>query len=244
MVGISFAYQRVVSFRETRKKILAETLSRVEAPPVEQKGLINSIELQSLVIRYDDKAVFAPISQYFQGGHKYLLKGSSGAGKTSILSALMKDLDEYEGSILINGSDLKAIGVNNQIGLMNDTPRFMNDTLRNNILLGSSIPDTSISEAMKSLNMEHLIARMDEKVDTANYEFSLGERKRIEFIRVFLRDFSVLLLDEPTSNIDRNSRDSLIEVLGGINDKLIICTSHDNAPDFLRLFDQVIEIGL
>ncbi len=242
LIGISFAYQSVLSFKGTREKILAEALGGTPQIPSPVGGTIESIEIQKLNVSYDGRKILSNFSQRFGGKGKYLLKGKSGSGKTTLLKVLVKELDFYEGKVLINGSDLREEGIENRIGLMDDTPLFINDTLRNNILLGIELNPQDLEKSMEALGIDHLIERLEEPADSLNYEFSLGERKRIEFLRVLLRDFSVLLLDEPTSNVDEASKGALIEVLKGIEDKLILCTSHDQDPAFLALFDKVVEI--
>ena len=96
---------------------------------------------------------------------------------------------------------------------------------------------------MEKVNLGHLNCRLDENIDNTNNAFSLGERKRIELVRVLIRNYKVLLLDETTSNIDSVSKDSIINLINQINDKIIISTSHDDNKCFLKLFNEIVDLG-
>lgn len=83
--------------------------------------------------------------------------------------------------------------------------------------------------------------RLDKDVSHMNSGLSLGESKRVELLRVLLKDYEIILLDEPTSNLDENNLKVIIELLKNIKDKTVIVTSHENGDEFLELFDVIVD---
>lgn len=245
LVGISFAYQSVISFKNTKSKIINEATkssNRISVDTIDYNEKVKYISLENLSIGYNDNYVIKNYNKSFNEDKKYLLRGRSGVGKTTILKVLSQIMDEYSGDIFINDINYRDIDINNVIGLMNDTPIFLNDTLRNNLLLGYKLDDENLMNMLNSLNLGYLNSRLDEEIDNSNNSFSLGERKRIELARVLIRNYPIILLDEPTSNIDDVSKVSIINLIKNINDKIVICTSHDNNEQFLKVFDEIIEL--
>lgn len=245
LVGISFAYQSVISFKNTRAKIVneaTETNNRINLDTINKDEKVESISLENLSINYNDNHVIKNYTKKFNKDKKYLLCGRSGVGKTTILNVLTQGISKYSGDVFINDINYKETDINNVVGLMNDTPIFLNDTLRNNLLLGYNMDNEYLINILNSLNLGYLNSRLDEEIDNSNNSFSLGERKRIELARVLIRNYPILLLDEPTSNIDDASKVSIINLIKNINDKIVICTSHDNNEQFLNVFDEIIEL--
>lgn len=245
LVGISFAYQNVTSFKKTREKIINKTIISPKQKytfKTSNNENIESICLDNISIKYGNKEIIKNFNITFTKNKKYLLRGRSGIGKTTILKTLTKDIDSYSGEILFNNADYRKNDFNDIIGFMNDTPIFINDTLRNNLLLGYEKNDEFLKNIMNNLNLGYLNSRLDEEINNTNHSFSLGERKRIELARVLIRDYQVILLDEPTSNIDEASKNAIINLISKLTNKIIICTSHDNNNDFLKLFDEIVDL--
>ncbi|EGT3600803.1 ABC transporter ATP-binding protein [Clostridium perfringens] len=245
LVGISFAYQSVTSFKKTREKIINKTIISPKQKytfKTYNNENIESICLDNISIKYGNKEIIKNFNITFTKNKKYLLRGRSGIGKTTILKTLTKDIDSYSGEILFNNADYRKNDFNDIIGFMNDTPIFINDTLRNNLLLGYEKNDEFLKNIMNNLNLGYLNSRLDEEINNTNHSFSLGERKRIELARVLIRDYQVILLDEPTSNIDEASKNAIINLISKLTNKIIICTSHDNNNDFLKLFDEIVDL--
>lgn len=242
LIGISFAYQSVISFKSTKEKIINEAKVMLSSE-TEEKVLFkaNEISLNNICFSYDKTNIIENLNKKFEV-KKYLIKGKSGFGKTTLLKMLSKDINNYSGEILIDGINIKSINISELIGFMDDTPIFINDTLKNNITLGKEMENDEIIKLFKNLNLNKLVDRLDDSIDTSNYELSLGERKRIELIRVITRNCKIILLDEPTSNIDDLSKKEIIKVIKNLDDCILICTSHDTDKEFLTIFDEIIDL--
>ncbi|MFV0503204.1 MAG: ATP-binding cassette domain-containing protein [Lachnospirales bacterium] len=167
-----------------------------------------------------------------------------GVGKTTLLKLISKEIQPSKGEICWkynNYEHEQCSGI--KIGFMSDSTIFVNDTIRGNILLGNDCSQTTLESKLTDVGLGYLIPRLDEKIDNSSNELSLGERKRLELTRILLRDFDVILFDEPTSNIDEISKTSIINIFRNLNDKIIIVTSHDKEPKFVEIFDYNYKIG-
>lgn len=242
LIGISFAYQSVISFKSTKEKIINEAKVML-SDETEEKELFKAgeISLNNISFSYDKTNIIQNFNTKF-GVKKYLIKGKSGFGKTTLLKMLSKDINNYSGKILIDGNNIKSINTSELIGFMDDTPIFINDTLKNNIALGKEMQNDEIIKLFENLNLSKLVDRLDDSIDTSNYELSLGERKRIELIRVITRNYKIILLDEPTSNIDDLSKKEIIKIIKNLDNCILICTSHDTDKEFLTIFDEIIDL--
>jgi len=242
LIGISTAYQKILSFKKTKNLIIKESVAPIgkkEKILFKDEEPIQQISLTDISINFEERKILTNFNKTF-GKKKYLLMGKSGIGKTTILKLIHNEIMDYSGSIKLNGSDYKKTDVSIKIGLMDDTPIFINDTLKNNILLGKSLDDESLFEILNNVGLDYLKVRLNDEIDNENYDLSLGERKRIELARLLIRDYDVLLLDEPTPNIDNDSKKSIINLISKLKNKIIICSSHDNNEDFLSLFEEII----
>ena len=151
--------------------------------------------------------------------------GSTGSGKTTILSLIVRNYDIDSGQILIDGIDIKKItrhSLRKHIGQMLQDVFLFNDTIRNNITLhNKELSDDEIWESVKYVNAENLINKLDGKLEYMVLErgnnFSSGERQLLSFARTICYKPSLIILDEATANIDSETevliQDSLSKMM-------------------------------
>lgn len=175
--------------------------------------------------------------------------GKSGSGKSTLIKLLMRFWDAAEGEIKISGKPIKAWSTNGLRSLesyvIQDTYLF-EDTIENNVKLarlGSSHEE--VVEACKKANIHAFIESLPDGYDTVigegNHQLSGGERQRIGIARAFLHDSEVILLDEPTSNLDSLNEAEILKVLKEQQkDKTIILVSHRQST--MKIADQVIRM--
>ncbi len=159
--------------------------------------------------------------------------GSTGSGKTTILSLICRDYDIQRGQILIDGVDIKKIKISSlrrHFGQMLQDVFLFSGTVRSNILLRSEgISDDEVMEACRYVNADKFISRLpgglDEEVRERGNNFSAGQRQLLSFARTIIHKPAVMILDEATANIDTETelliQDSL-EKMMNIGTMLIV----------------------
>lgn len=201
------------------------------------------IKLVNLEKSFDFK-VLDKINLEFKSNNIYVLKGKSGSGKTTLLN-LISGLDsDYIGSIYINDKNLKTMkkdeitNYRNNIGYMRqECLLYRNLTVLDNLLLIENNKD-KIVDLCKKFNIYEIINKYP-------YEISGGERERVSLIRALLNDNKILLLDEPSANLDKDNSENFVKYLKkiDISDKIIIISTHENIYDDIANVIINIEYG-
>jgi ATP-binding cassette subfamily B protein/subfamily B ATP-binding cassette protein MsbA len=147
--------------------------------------------------------------------------GPTGAGKTTLVSLLVRFFDPWDGRITIGGTDIRDVtlqSLRSQIALVLQEPFLFPTTIADNIALGR--PDASREEiitAARDANADTFIQHLPHGYDTVvggrGATLSGGERQRLAIARAFLKDAPVLILDEPTSALDARTETLLLQAL-------------------------------
>ena len=174
--------------------------------------------------------------------------GASGSGKSTALKLLMRFYDADTGSVLMGGENVKAMPTSalreSQTFISQDTVLF-NDTLENNIRLGdNSMPMDAVISAAKKAAIHDFILSQPQGYQTNAGELgerlSSGERQRIALARAFLRDSRMVLLDEPTSNLDVLNEAAILKSLQNYCcGKTVILVSHRKST--MAICDRIVE---
>lgn len=210
---------------------------------------INSITMSGVGLNYGDNQVLNGKNLEFLKGNLYVIAGRNGSGK-STLSRLLLGLykNEYEGSIKINGIPIEDIDMaalrGNTIGYIEQEPRLFTDTIEKNTLLWREGPPESYA-CVREMKLLDFVSQIPEgwgsMITPKNNNLSGGEKQRIALARLLIADCGVIILDEPTSSLDKNMAQSLIEYLMAIKkDRIIIVITHDER--FMRICDEVISL--
>jgi ATP-binding cassette subfamily B protein len=179
---------------------------------------------------FRDDFALKNVSFEIKPGMMCAIVGHSGAGKSTLLSLLMRLYDACEGSILIDGKDIRDIKLDSLPKIMSIVPQdtiLFNDTIKNNILLARpSASDEELTSVCKVANIYDVIMSLPRGWDTIvgneGYNLSGGEKQRITIARALLADPKILLLDEATSSLD-SVNEQLIQ--DAMNPLLSKCTS-------------------
>ena len=163
------------------------------------------------------KTVLHDINLYGRPGQKIAFVGSTGAGKTTIVSLLSRFYDVSEGSVTIDGHDVRDVtleSLRRQMGVMLQDTFIFSGNVRDNIRYGKlDATDEEIEAAAKAVHAHEFIMELPDGYDTTVEErgstLSAGQRQLIAFARVLLADPRILILDEATSNIDTRTEEAL-----------------------------------
>jgi ATP-binding cassette subfamily B protein len=154
-------------------------------------------------------------------GETIAIVGPSGSGKTTLMALLMRFYDPIEGTIRLDGLDLRSLkqsSIRRNIGVVLQDPLLFNDTVRANIAYGR--PDATLAQieaAAKAAYAHDLVMRLPERYDSLVGErgglLSVGERQRLTIARALLKDPPILILDEATSALDAESEEAVQSAL-------------------------------
>ena len=195
---------------------LFELLDATEeiADPIEFKEIGRAkgkIEFKKVAFRYvKDQPLLEKFSLKVKPGQTIAIVGPTGAGKTTLVNLMMRFYDIWEGSILLDGVDIREFkrdDLRRQFGMVLQDTWLFSGTMRENIGYGSSTPtDEKVEEAAKAANIDHFLrslpAGYDSLLTDDNSTVSNGERQLLTIARAFMADPAILILDEATSSVD------------------------------------------
>ncbi len=161
---------------------------------------------------YDDEPILQNVNLDIKKGDLIALVGPSGAGKTTLVDLLPRFYDPQEGTITIDGVDLKMLkkeAIRKLMGIVSQEAILFNDTIENNIAFGHTASIKDISDAAKIANAHDFIMSMPLGYQTVigdrGMNLSGGQRQRLTIARAVLKNPPILILDEATSALDSES---------------------------------------
>jgi subfamily B ATP-binding cassette protein MsbA len=191
----------------------APVLVKDNANAIELKEFRNEIEFRNVSFSYNETPILKNISFTIPKGKTIALVGSSGAGKSTLADLIPRFHEVTAGEILIDGVNIKAYtthSVRKLMGIVTQEPILFNDTIANNITLGSEPANQdAIFDAAKVANAYTFINKKEQGLETnvgdRGNKLSGGEKQRITIARAILKNPPILILDEATSSLDTES---------------------------------------
>ncbi|KAK1411806.1 hypothetical protein QVD17_32582 [Tagetes erecta] len=191
---------------------------------LELDSVSGQLELKNVDFSYPsrpDVKILNNFNLIVPAGKTIALIGSSGSGKSTVVSLIERFYDPTSGQVMLDGHDIKSLNLKwlrQQIGLVSQEPALFATTIKENILLGR--PDASIvevEEAARVSNAHSFIIKLPDAYDTQvgerGLQLSGGQKQRIAIARAMLKNPSILLLDEATSALDSESEKLVQEAL-------------------------------
>ena len=195
-----------------------EEIANPEPLPAFEQG----IEFRNVSFQYPDgREVLHGINLKIPKGKTVAIVGASGSGKSTLVDLIPRFYDVSEGSIYIDGKDVRSVSLRDLRGLIgnvNQDPILFNDTIYNNIAFGVSNADSqSVRAAAQVANALEFIEEKEEGFDTnigdRGVKLSGGQRQRLSIARAILKNPPILILDEATASLDTESERSVQDAL-------------------------------
>ena len=196
------------------------------------------------------REVLRNLSFRFRTGKHYAVIGKSGCGKSTLLSLLLGYYPNYSGSIRYDGVELRELTreyLGNTVAYVSQDTFLFQDTIQNNITLyHEEYTPQEIEAALEQAGLKELVDSLPEglsaMVEENGKNFSGGEKQRLSLARALLRKSRVLLLDEFTANLDKETAEKIEEQVMGLKDCLIITVTHRLTPDMLSRYDGILDL--
>lgn len=178
---------------------------------------LQTIEADNLIVlSSENKPIVGPLSFTLKAPFKLALIGTSGEGKTSLMQVLLGFLP-YQGSLKINGIEFNQLTLSSwqkQISWIGQNPYLINGSIRENILLGNpNATDQQLASVISQAQLAEVIAKLPNGLDTQVGEdairLSVGQAQRIALARAMLKPCQLLILDEPTASLDKQTVQNL-----------------------------------
>ncbi|MCU5746969.1 ABC transporter ATP-binding protein/permease [Staphylococcus sp. SQ8-PEA] len=183
--------------------------------------LNSNISFNNVTMEFNGKKILDDISFKLSKGKTLTIIGPSGSGKTTLLNTLEKFYNITKGSITIDGININKISTNSlrkNIGLVSQDIPIISGTIKDNLLYGLREDKITIDKMQKSLDFSMLnklvtsqIENLNRDVGEGGNKLSGGEKQKLNLARLFLKNPSLILLDEATSNLDNESKSEILK---------------------------------
>jgi ATP-binding cassette subfamily C protein CydD len=193
-----------------------------------------TIEFNHVSKSYDQRQVLADITLTIHQGEKIALVGASGAGKTTLLNLLLGFETVTEGNLWLNGQTLTRENATQTMAYVGQNAYIFYGSIADNIALANvNATAEQINVAAHAAGVTEFSDQLPQGLQTLvgerGYGLSGGQVQRIAVARAFLKNAEIIVLDEPTANLDKVTKTQLLAMIAQLfNDKTVIISSHDD----------------
>lgn len=249
--SITMGYTSIQSTKAVNARILKIT----EEDQAKQKALPEAVFNDKIVLRdlnysFDGtRKILDGVSLTFEKNKKYAIVGNSGSGKSTLLRLILRYYDDYEGKVLIDGTDSRQISVESlysMCSIIHQNVFLFDDTLKNNITLYNDYPDEQVKQAAHEAGLDPVIETLpgglEAKVDESGNNFSGGEKQRVAIARALIRKTPFLILDEATSSLDNQTAYNIERSLLNLPELTCLVVTHRYNRELLRCYDGIVAL--
>lgn len=218
---ISLLSQSSASAKKIEKILQVKPSVKNSANPSKISEIQGEITFEDVFFRYKEKPVLKNVDLDIKAGSTVAIMGTTGSGKSSLISLLNRNYDIFKGTLKVDGVDIKHIDLNTlrrSVSIVPQDSFLFSDTIENNIRYGR--PDATLEEIKKACATacaSEFINELEEGYDTLIGErgvgLSGGQKQRLCIARALIRDCSILILDDSTSALDMETEYELLNNL-------------------------------
>ena len=213
--------ERIFQTIDTRSTIPEALTASAQTPATTAIRLRGFIEFDQVSFAYNaNTPVLSDIRLTVQPGETVALVGATGAGKSTLISLLIRFYDPVQGAIRIDGRDVREIPLETlrmQVGVIMQDIFILPDTVLANIYLDQPGDEAKLNQLLSRAGLQTFIARLPAGLETrigeGGHNLSVGEKQLLSFARALYRDPTILVLDEATASIDTESENLLEQAL-------------------------------
>ena len=178
---------------------------------------VTLIEATELIVKsHQGDRLVGPVTFTWHAGDKIAIVGASGSGKSSLLNALLGFLP-YDGSLKVNGIELNLLQHETwyqNIAWLGQMPKLFDATLKENLLVAkASASDIELQNVLEQVGLAEWQQQLDKWIGEKNRGLSVGQAQRIALARMLLKEYQLILLDEPTAALDKVNQQNLWQLL-------------------------------
>ena len=205
--------------------------------------------LKNLNFSYEDKQIIDNLTVEFDLAKNYAIIGESGSGKSTLLNLIGGRLDNYQGSITLDGKEINQETYDelyDNVLYIDQNPHIFDGTIRENLEMSQSYSDEELWDVLAKVHLKELISNTNDGLDYYIGEsgklLSGGQKQRLSIARSLLRDKKVLLLDEVTSSLDHDTAVSIESLLLSAEDTSVIMITHNLREEIIDKIDYKLEL--
>ncbi|WUR02338.1 ABC transporter [Vairimorpha necatrix] len=227
-----------------------DTISEIkeEIKDKELYGFKKNIKFSKIFFNYENRKVFENVNFEIKKGEKIAIIGKNGSGKSTLMKLFLK-FESYNGSIFIddiNIQDIKEDSFRNLIGYIPQNTFLFNETVKYNIKYGlENVTDEEIFSLCKKFCLFEVFSNLENGFDTNVGErgklLSGGEKQKILLMRAMLRKKEIMILDEPTAALDKESEKNIIELILEDKERTVMMIIHN--LELVNKFDTILYIN-
>ena len=249
MVGMIIKFDRTMLSLNNLDEIMKMPVEKENKSYISRPNLKGDIELKDVQFSYKEQnhQTLKDINLKIKKGEKIAILGKIGSGKSTLLKLIMNLYEPTKGSVLIDGLDTRQIDptdLRHAIGTVPQEPFLFMGTIKDNLTIGEQyVSDEELLRVSKIAGLDEFLGKHEAGYDLLVGErgegLSGGERQSVTLARALISDPNIIMLDEPTNSMDRQTEKNFIKRLKGIvEDKTLIVVTHKTS--LLELVDRVI----
>ncbi len=251
LVGMIIKFDRTMLSLNNLDEVMKMPVEKENKSYISRPNLKGDIELKDVQFSYKDqnRQTLKDINIKIKQGEKVAILGKIGSGKSTLLKLIMNLYEPTKGSVLIDGLDTRQIDptdLRHAIGSVPQEPFLFMGTVKDNLTIGEQyVSDEEILRVSKIAGLDDFLGKHEAGYDLLVGErgdgLSGGERQSVTLARALISDPNIIILDEPTNSMDRQTEKSFINKLQNIvQEKTLVVVTHKTS--LLQLVDRVIII--